>query len=84
MADRREVKTAERSFRQNLLNSYFWREVIIFALLASLRSDIFSEIDVDNLLVDADTIFSGDISDFRIKHQTKKFFWNFVLKFECC
>ena len=51
MAERSEAKSAKRSFASKIKNSKYFDAKLRFALLASLRSAVFSEIQVDNLLV---------------------------------
>jgi len=48
MAERSEAKSAKRSFASKYQRFLFFDAKLRFALLASLRSAIFSEIKVDN------------------------------------
>jgi len=51
MAERSEAKSAKRSFASKYLIFKIFDAKLIIAIVASLRSAIFSETEVDNLLV---------------------------------
>jgi len=50
MAERSEAKNAKRSFASKKIKNLKFDAKLRFALLASLRSAIFNEIQVNNLL----------------------------------